>query len=69
MLTEIGEWRLRHENFFISITFTANHRPCLLMTNVLRGEVAEEVRREITEELYALVLALADDLRQRLEAR
>lgn len=66
MLDEIGEWRLRHNSYFVSITFTPDRRPCVVVTDALRGTLPDDVRREILADLAEVVAALQADLQGRL---
>ena len=68
LFDEIVEWRMRVGSYFVSVTINAGGEPCIVITDVMRGELPDDARREILEELFTLAGRLKRDVAERLSS-
>lgn len=69
VLDEIGEWRLRHNSFFVSVIFDENRAPRVTVTDALCAELDGAMRDQLLGDLAGLAERLAAHLRARLESK
>lgn len=69
VLDEIGEWRLRHNSYFVSVIFDENRKPQVHVTDAFRDELDDTVRDQLLGDLAGLAERLAAHLRARLESK